>query len=112
MKDFMLIFLGGSDAMNLSPDEMQKHMQKWFDWIDKLKNKSIYVSGEALTPGGKTVKGPKAVISDGPFAESKEVVGGYFIVKAKSLEDATEIAKDCPDLPFNGVVEVREVMKF
>lgn len=112
MKDFMLIFIGGSDAMNLSPDEMQKHMQKWFAWIDKLKNKDIYVSGEALTPGGKTVKGSKAVISDGPFAESKEVVGGYFIVKAKSIEDATEIAKDCPDLPLNGVVEVREVMKF
>jgi hypothetical protein len=112
MKDFMLIFIGGSDAMNLSPEEMQNHMGKWFGWIDKLKASNKYVAGEALTPGGKTVKGKKPIVTDGPFAESKEIVGGFFIVKANSLEEATEIAKDCPDLPLNGTVEVREVMKF
>ncbi len=112
MKDFMLIFIGGSDAMNFSPEEMQNHMTKWFSWIDKLKASTKYVAGEALTPGGKTVKGKKPVVTDGPFAESKEVVGGFFIVKANSIEEATEIAKDCPDLPLNGTVEVREVMKF
>jgi hypothetical protein len=87
-------------------------MGKWFSWIDKLKASNKYVSGEALTPGGKTVKGKKPVVTDGPFAESKEVVGGFFIIKASSIEEATEIAKDCPDLPMNGTVEVREVMKF
>jgi len=112
MKDFMLIFIGGSDAMNLSPEEMQNHMGKWFSWIDKLKAANKYVDGEALTPGGKTVKGKKPLVTDGPFAESKEVVGGFFIVKANSIEEATEIAKDCPDLPLSGTVEVREVMKF
>ncbi|HYJ38387.1 MAG TPA: YciI family protein [Chitinophagaceae bacterium] len=112
MKDFMLIFIGGSDAMNLSPEEMQNHMGKWFGWIDKLKAANKYVAGEALTPGGKTVKGKKPVVTDGPFAEAKEVVGGFFIVKANSIEEASEIAKDCPDLPLNGTVEIREVMKF
>ncbi len=112
MKDFMLIFIGGSDAMNYSPEQMQEHMQKWFVWIEQLQSKNLYVSGEALIPGGKTVKGPKAVVTDGPFAESKEIVGGYFIVKAKDIDDATEIAKQCPDLPLNGIVEVREVQKF
>jgi hypothetical protein len=112
MKDFMLIFFGASEAENLSPEEMQNHMGKWFAWIEKLKSTNNYVSGEALIPGGKTVKGKKAVVTDGPFAETKEVVGGFFIVKAKSLEEATQIAKDCPDLPLNGIVEVREVMKF
>ena len=111
MKDFMFIFRGGSDAMNYSPEQMQQHMQKWFAWIDKLKQKDIYVTGEPLTPAGKTVKGSKAVVTDGPFAESKEVVGGFFLVKAGSLEEATEIAKGCPDLPLDGSVEIREVMK-
>jgi hypothetical protein len=91
---------------------MQEQMTKWFQWVESLKQKNIYVSGEALMPAGKTVKGPKAVVTDGPFAESKEVVGGYFIVKANTIEEAVKIAKDSPDLPFNGSVEVREVMKF
>jgi len=111
MKDFMFIFRGASGAANFSPEEMQNHMQKWFAWIDKLKAKNIYVSGEPLTPAGKTVKGAKVVVTDGPFAESKEVIGGFFLIKSDSLEEATELAKDCPDLPLNGSVEVREVMK-
>ena len=107
----MFIFRGASGASNFSPEEMQKHMQKWFVWIDQLKAKNIYVSGEPLTPAGKTVKGAKVVVTDGPFAESKEVVGGFFLIKSNSLEEATELPKDCPDLPLNGSVEVREVMK-
>ena len=107
----MFIFRGGSDARNFSPEEMQQQMQKWFAWIDKLKAKDSYVTGQPLTPGGKTLKGAKPVVTDGPFAESKEIVGGFFIVRANTLEDAVEIAKGCPDLPLNGTVEVREVMK-
>ncbi|HKZ36622.1 MAG TPA: YciI family protein, partial [Chryseolinea sp.] len=51
-------------------------------------------------------------VTDGPFAESKEVVGGFFVVLAKNLAEATEMAKECPDYALNGIVEVREVMKF
>ncbi|HEU4554090.1 MAG TPA: YciI family protein [Chitinophaga sp.] len=112
MKDFMFIFRGGSSAANLSPKEMQDNMQQWFAWIDQFKSKNIYVGGEPLLPQGKTVSGSSAVVTDGPFAESKELVGGYIVVKADSLEAATELAKGCPDLQLNGSVEVREVMKF
>jgi hypothetical protein len=113
MQDFMFIFRGGSDASGLSPDEMQNHMQKWFQWVEELRAKNIYVGGEALTPVGKTISGKKALVTDGPYAESKELVGGYFVVKANSLEEAVEIAKTgYPDFVFNGAVEVREVMKF
>jgi hypothetical protein len=90
---------------------MQQHMQKWFSWIDDLKAKQVYVSGEPLTPAGKTVKGAKALVTDGPFAESKELIGGFFLIKAGSLDEAAEIAKGCPDLPLEGSVEIREVMK-
>lgn len=113
MKDFMLIFVGGtSNGISLSPEEMQKNMQQWFDWIEELKKKNIYIAGEALTPAAKTVKGRKAVVTDGPFTESKELVGGFFLIKAASLDEAAEIAKSSPDLPLDGAVEVREVMKF
>lgn len=111
MKDFMFIFSRTSDSKDLSPEEMQSNMQEWFAWVDKLKAAGAYVSGEALLPGGKTVKG-KGLVTDGPFADSKEAVGGYFIVKAKSIEDAADMAKGCPDMPIGGIVEVREVMVF
>lgn len=107
----MFIFLGG-DASHLSPEAQQNHMQKWFNWIQKLTEAKRYVAGEALLPGGKTISGAKKVVTDGPFAESKEVVGGFFVVLAKNLADATEMAKECPDYHLNGVVEVREVIKF
>ncbi|MBO9201068.1 MULTISPECIES: YciI family protein [Niastella] len=111
MKDFMFIFRGAAEQYNFSAEQMQQHMQKWMTWIDELKAKNIYVAGEPLTPDGKTVKGAKLLVTDGPFTESKELVGGFFIIKANTLEQATELAKGCPDLPLNGSVEVREVMK-
>jgi hypothetical protein len=111
MKEFMFIFTNNPGRPQPTPAEMQANMQLWFAWIDKLKAKELYVGGEALMPGGKMVTGKKALVTDGPFAESKEIVGGYFIVKADSLEAAAELAKDCPDLPQDGKVQVREVMK-
>ena len=112
MKDFMFIFRGATEVYEFSPEQMQNHMQKWFTWVNDLKAKNIYVAGQPLIPGGKTVSGKKAVVTDGPFAESKELVGGFFLIKAENLEEATEIAKACPDLELDGAVEVREVMKF
>jgi hypothetical protein len=111
MEKYMFIFIGG-DPSHLSAEAQQAHLGKWFDWVQKLQKENRYVSGEALLPGGKTIKGSKKVVTDGPFAESKEVVGGYFVVYAKDLNEATEMAKACPDYELNGIVEVREVVKF
>lgn len=112
MKSFMFIFRGGSDAAELSPEEGQQQMQKWFDWVGELQGKGIYAAGEALMPTAGKIVSKGGLITDGPFAESKEMIGGYFIVKAESLEAATELAKACPDLPLNGTVEVRDVVVF
>lgn len=112
MKDFMLIFINGEGTKDFSPEQMQNNMNEWFGWINELKAKGVYVSGEALLPGGKQVKGAEPVITDGPFAESKEVVGGYVIIRVADIDEASELSKGCPDLPYGGVVEVREVMKF
>ena len=114
MKNFMFLFHYGQSATPPAPEEMQANMQQWMDWVDQLKAKNIYVSGEALHPGGKLVKGAKKpLVTDGPFAESKELVGGYFVVKAASLDEAAEIARQgYPDFSAGGGVEVREVMVF
>lgn len=112
MKDFMFIFRGPTpEDLNMTPEESQASMQRWFDWIGQLSAKGIYGGGEPLMPGGKTIRGKKPVITDGPFAEGKELVGGYFIVKAESLETATELALDFPDFDIHGSVEIREIMK-
>jgi hypothetical protein len=111
MEKYMFIFIGG-DPSHLSPEAQQANMGKWFAWVEKLKNEKKYAGGEALLPGGKTVKGLKKTVTDGPFAESKEVVGGYFVVLAKNLDEAVAMAKECPDYELGGSVEVREVMKF
>ncbi len=111
MKEFMLIFISADyGQLNLSPEESQAQMQRWMQWIDKLKAEDVYVEGRPLMPGGKTVSGSSAVITDGPFAEAKELVGGYFIVKSDSVESASVIAKGYPDFQLGGSVEVREVM--
>ena len=111
MEKYMFIFIGG-DASHLSPEKQEAQMNKWFAWVQKLQQQGRYDSGEALLPGGKTIKGVKKTVTDGPFAESKEIVGGYFVVKAKDLTEATELAKEYPDFELGGTVEVREVVKF
>lgn len=109
---YMLIFLGGSYE-NLSPEETQKQMDKWFAWIEKLRSQGKYDSGEALIPGGKMIsqKGGKMHV-DGPYAESKEEVGGYFVLNAATMDEAVEMCKDYPDFGIGGKIQVREVMKF
>lgn len=111
MEKFMLIFQGGQ-LDQLSPEEMQAQLGKWMAWIDKLAKDGRYESGEPLIPGGKLVSGNKGQhVTDGPYTEGKEVVGGYFIIKAKDIHEAVELSKGCPDFEFGGSVQVRQVMK-
>jgi hypothetical protein len=108
MADFLFIYRGKSDTeAKLAPEEMQQVMQKWSTWIMQAMQQGWMTNpGDALTPEGKVVKSSK-VVTDGPFVESKEVVGGYSVVKADSLAAAAELAKGCPALTYGGQVEVR-----
>jgi hypothetical protein len=113
MEKFMFIFQGGMPSSNQqSPEQIQAHMGKWMAWIDKLSKEEKYVAGEPLLPGGKLISGAggKTVI-DGPYTEGKEVVGGFFIIKADDINEAVTISKDYPGFEFGGTVQVREVMK-
>jgi len=109
MNDFMFLFRGGRTEAPASPEAMQAQMQKWRAWMQKLREQGKYISGEPLESGGKVLKSPNKVITDGPFAEGKEVVGGFFLVRAETLEQATDMAKECPIFETGGSVEVRKV---
>ncbi len=109
MEKFMLIFHGGMNAK--SPEEMQASMGKWMAWIDKLNKQGRYVAGEPLLPGGKLVTGKNKSVTDGPYTEGKEVVGGFFIVNAKDYDEVIKLCDDYPDYEYGGQIQVRQVMK-
>ena len=111
MTKFMYLFRG-SDAMeNMSPEEMEAHMGRWKSWMGGLAQAGTLVDGLPLNKEGKKVHNHGNTITDGPFAEGKEVVGGYLIVNAEDLNAAVDISKGCPLLEDdNGVIEVREIM--
>jgi hypothetical protein len=112
MKDFMFIFRGPTpEDLKYTPEQSQASMQKWFNWIGELSAKGRYVGGDPLVREGKTIQGKKPLVMDGPFAEGKELLGGYIIIKAESLAEATELAHGFPDFDIDGSVEIREIMK-
>ncbi len=107
MSDFLYVFRGGDTPK--APAEAQAHMQKWFAWLKDLKEKGHFKSGEPLEAGGKVVRGKKKAVTDGPYAEAKDLVGGFILLSANDLAQAVEISKGCPILDVDGTVEVRQV---
>ena len=113
MKEFMMIFIGANyEELGISPEQLQERMGKWFAWSDKMEKQGILRGGNALLSPAKRVSGPKRIVSDGPFVEGKELVGGYFLVAADNYDQVVEVAQDFPDYDLGGIVEIREVMKF
>jgi hypothetical protein len=112
MEKFMLIFQGGDmHPDQQTPANMDASMGKWMAWIDKLAKAGKYDSGEPLLPGGKIISGKNKTVTDGPFTEGKEIVGGYFIINAASYDEAIALCADYPDYETGGKVQVRQVMK-
>lgn len=116
MKDFMLVFRNSAQSQetfaNQSPEQMQAEMALWNVWMGKLAEQNKLMGGEPLYPGGKVLHGTKKKLTDGPFVEGKDIVGGYVLIKAKDYEEAVALSKDCPQLNADdGTVEIREIMK-
>lgn len=106
----MLLFRGTHWHEGLSPDQIQKVTANFMAWFERLSKEGIATGGRPLTHEGKTVSGKNGrTVADGPFAESKEAVGGYFVLKVSSMDEAVEIAKGCPTLEYGLQVEVRQV---
>ncbi len=112
MKDFLLIFrnTASSNAIPPSAEQMQSMMKTWQDWIGNIaaQNK-LTSSGNRLETEGVVIK-PNNIITNGPYVEIKEAIGGYIVVKAESLAEATELSKDCPILQVGGNVEIRAII--
>jgi len=108
--EYMLLFRGTDWHKGLSPEEIQDVVNKMYAWLDRLTAEGKAKAGKPLFPEGKIVSQKKGrSVSDGPFAESKEAIAGFFLLEVGSLEEAAEIAKEFPGLNYGATVEVRPV---
>src|SRR5580693_7141228 len=109
---YMLIFRGYDWHNGLSPEQMQQVADQWRSWFNRLSDQGAVTAGNPLEATGKIVSGKGGrVVADGPFAESKEAIGGYFLLNVETLEEATKIAQQCPLLAFGVAVEVRPMLE-
>ncbi|MGE5214170.1 MAG: YciI family protein [Nitrospirota bacterium] len=106
---YMLLFRGNAWLKNLSSEDKQKVTNEWMTWFRRLMNEGRAIAGNPLESEGKIVSGKNRVVSDGPFAESKEAIGGYFLLDVATMDEAVAIAQECPGLPYGARVEVRPV---
>ena len=112
MSEFVFLYRSGVQPSR-SPEQAQQKMQRWMTWLKDLTEKGhVKDPGHPLERSGKLVTGKSRTITDGPFAETKDVVGGYTLVQAADLAQATSLASGCPIFELaDGTVEVRPVMK-
>ena len=110
MSEFVYLYRGGEAGR--SPERLQQQMQKWMAWFKELgESGHIQNPGHPLERTGKLIKGKQKTVTDGPFAEAKDVIGGYTLIEARDLDQAVELSKGCPIFEVEGAVEVRPVMK-
>src|SRR6185437_12933844 len=114
LSDYIYLFRTTAEARRAAmgtPELAQKSMQRWLAWLGDLETKGhLKNRGQPLENEGKLVRGKNKVITDGPFAEVKDLVAGFMIVEARDISQAAELAKGCPILEGDGAVEVRPVM--
>lgn len=110
MTKFMMLFRHiPNSATEPSTEDMSGEIKKWQDWIGSIAAQGKFIGTNQLQDSGKMLS-PEHVITDGPYTEVKEIVGGYMMVKAENYDDALEMAKGCPVLTYGNTVEVREIV--
>ena len=108
--DYLLLFRGTNWDKELSPEQLQKVVSDWAAWFERLTQQGKALGGHPLQNEGKIVSGKKGrSVADGPFAESKEAIGGYFYPRVADENEAIAIAQQCPGLEYGAQVEVRPV---
>jgi hypothetical protein len=108
----MLIFRDSSPETYaaMTAAEREQAARDWYDWYDGLISQGKVTTGHPLEAGGRVVSGRRGErVVDGPFAEAKEAIGGFFMLTVATLDEATEIARQCPNLKHGMNVEVRQV---
>jgi hypothetical protein len=113
MNRYMFVFRGGAVVhKELAPAELGAHLQKWMVWLGDLqKNGHAEAKGTRLELTGKTIRGRSKAVTDGPFAEAKDLVTGALVISASTLDAAAEVALGCPIYEYDGSVEVRQVFE-
>lgn len=112
MDEFILIFRHENASKKVSPEQMQIWMKQQMDWVGSIAAQNKFVSGTGLVFDDAKVVWHNNLVTNGPFGEIKETLGGYIIVKAESVDEAVEFAKGAPVLQGEGnSVEVRKIMK-
>ncbi len=114
MAEFIFLYRNSAQARDAAmgtPEMRQKSMEAWVAWLRDLEKRGhVRSNGQPLEASGKIVKGGSRAVVDGPFAEAKDVIGGYSIIVAKDAAEAAELAKGCPSLEDpTGSVEVRPI---
>lgn len=116
MEKFLLIFHNSVNAeatfQNQSPEELQAEIEKWNTWIGHIASKGKMLSSEGLLPTGRVLKGSAKTVTDGPYTEGKEIVGGFMLLQAVDYDEAVDYAAGCPLFEANGTVEIRQVQNF
>lgn len=108
--EFLLLIRGSDWYKTLSPEKIQDVVGRFMGWLDDLTEKGKLKAAQPLEMKGKIVSGKNGrVVADGPFAESKEAVGGYFLLTVETFEEALAIAQSCPMLEHGPSMEVRPV---
>ncbi|MEZ5308355.1 MAG: YciI family protein [Pyrinomonadaceae bacterium] len=113
MPNYMLLLHDSTTAMgDLSAEDIQNIIGEYVAWSESMAAKEILRGGEKLMDeGGRHLRkqGDEIRVTDGPYAEVKEALGGFFVVEADSYDEATEIAKTCPHMEYGGWIEIRQV---
>lgn len=109
--DYLLLFRGNTWETGLSSEELKRVVTEWYAWYQRLAAEGKCLGGLPLLDKGKLVSGKQGrIVSDGPFAESKETIAGYFHLRVANEAEAIQIAQQCPGLAYDGcMVEVRPV---
>ncbi len=112
MKEYLMLIRNNvEEEKEMSPEEMQKSIAAHTKWVGELIEKGHFKGGDPLMPEGTCIKGSKKIVTDGPFAEMKESISGYYFILANSLEEATEVCKGCPSLELDeATLEIREII--
>ena len=112
MVKFLYLFRNEGEGFKpASPEEMERMMKAWMQWIDTLRQSGNLVqTGERLERTTLPVRGKAKTVTDGPYAEAKDIVGGYLLVQARDLNEAVELSKGCPIFAIDGLVEVRPLV--
>lgn len=111
MESYLLLLHESEEYADLSPEEMQATFARYRAWTQKLREAGRVLGSNKLEDGtGRVLRGKSGDlrITDGPFTETKDVLGGYFLVTAENYEDAVDLCRDCPHLDF-GAIEVRRI---